>query len=338
MGTAGASESRLAGWVAAARQPPYRNAILVALAVIVLGSLFVLSYGLALGQPRPRHIQGVIVGDSVSRPRLVARLERNLGGTLLLQRVPSAAAARHELLTQHAYAGLVFGHGPSRLLVASATGASVVRLLKQAVEQIEDSGGPLIIVEDVRPLSPKDPQGLVMFYAMLAATIAGFLLTFQLRANASALTLRAWLAFVAGAAILGGLAISIIAGPVLGALGDRVPELWAILTAQMAIAALVNSTNLALFGGWAIIPTWLLFVIVGNAASGGAVAPPLLPPVYAFIGRWLPSGAAVEALRNVVYFPGAQHTQPYAVLAAWLVAAISALFLVAHAWGKRPMA
>jgi hypothetical protein len=106
----------------------------------------------------------------------------------------------------------------------------------------------------------------------------------------------------------------------------------------MAIAAVVNSTNLALFGGWAILPTWLLFVIVGNAASGGAVAPPLLPPVYAFIGRWLPSGATVEALRNVVYFPSAQQVQPYVVLAAWLLGALAALLLVTRAWGLRPMA
>jgi hypothetical protein len=104
----------------------------------------------------------------------------------------------------------------------------------------------------------------------------------------------------------------------------------------MAIAALVNSTNLALLGGWAILPTWLLFVIVGNAASGGAVAPPLLPPVYAFVGRWLPSGATVEALRNVVYF--SEHdASAYAVLAGWLVVAVVALVAVHRVWGKSPI-
>jgi MFS family permease len=241
-------------------------------------------------------------------------------------------------LEQRAYAGLVLGANPPELLVASATGASVARLLRQATEQVEAGTGRQILVVDVRPLSPKDPQGLVMFYAMLAATIAGFLLTFQLRANASGLTLRAWVGFALGGALLGGLTISVIAGPVLGALGDRVGVLWAIVSTQMAIAAVVNSTNLALFGGWAILPTWLLFVIVGNAASGGAVAPPLLPPVYAFIGRWLPSGATVEALRNVVYFPSAQQVQRYVVLAAWLLGALAALLLVTRAWGLRPMA
>jgi Protein of unknown function (DUF3533) len=336
MGPAGVSATGLRAVVAAARRKPYRSAILVSLLVVALGALFVTSYGLALGRPKPHHIAGVLVGDPAREPTFLPQLERDLGGELQLRRVSSAAAARHELVAQRAYVGLVLGGPRPRVLVASASGASVARLINQAAEQIEDSGGPPLVVQDVRPLSPKDPQGLVLFYAMLAATIAGFLLTFQLRANAAGLSLRAWVGFVAVAAALGGLAIAVIAGPLLGALGDRVPVLWAILAAQMAIAGLVNSTNLVLLGSWAILPTWLLFVIVGNPASGGAVAPPLLPPFYGFVGRWLPSGAAVEALRNVVYFSGAEHSEPYLVLAGWLVVAIAALVLVTRVTGKHP--
>ncbi len=51
----------------------------------------------------------------------------------------------------------------------------------------------------------------------------------------------------------------------------------------------------------------LLFVVLGDSASGGAVAPPLLPPAFAIISQWLPSGATVEALRNTIYFADHQH-------------------------------
>jgi hypothetical protein len=36
-----------------------------------------------------------------------------------------------------------------------------------------------------------------------------------------------------------------------------------------------------LIGRRAIVPTWLLFVVLGNSSSGGAVAPPLLPAPFA---------------------------------------------------------
>jgi hypothetical protein len=81
---------------------------------------------------------------------------------------------------------------------------------------------------------------------------------------------------------------------------------------------------------WAIVPTWLFFVILGNASSGGAVSPPLLPAPFAFISHWLPSGATVTALRDAVYFPADQHVRPLAVQALWAAALFPAWLIVAR--------
>jgi hypothetical protein len=82
-------------------------------------------------------------------------------------------------------------------------------------------------------------------------------------------------------------------------------------------------------GRWALLPTWILFILISNPSSGGAVAPQLLPPFYEFMGRWLPTGATVRALRDLTYFPEASHAEPYLVLGAWL-AASTAAFVVAR--------
>ena len=66
----------------------------------------------------------------------------------------------------------------------------------------------------------------------------------------------------------------------------------------------------ALVGRWAIVPTWLFFVVLGNSSRGGAVSPPLLPAPFAFVSQWLPSGATVTSLRNAIYFPDYQHARP----------------------------
>jgi hypothetical protein len=112
-------------------------------------------------------------------------------------------------------------------------------------------------------------------------------------------------------------------------------ESWGILALQVLTVATFASTMLVLIGRWAIIPTFLLFVVLGNSSSGGAVAPPLLPPRLAIVSEWLPSGATVTAIREAVYFHGDQHVLPFAVLAVWAATWLGAmLFRLAPAWNK----
>jgi hypothetical protein len=84
-------------------------------------------------------------------------------------------------------------------------------------------------------------------------------------------------------------------------------------------AASFTSLMAALIGRWAILPTWLFVVVLGNASSGGAVSPPLLPPAFAFFSQWLPSGSTVTALRDAIYFTHHQPARPIAVLATWAI-------------------
>jgi hypothetical protein len=316
--------------VRALGRPPYRQALVVGAVATVMAALFAISYTLALGRPQPRRIPTALVGSAATHAALVARLERAAGSALELHAVPDAATAQRAIEDQHVYAALVLDGPAPRLLVASAAGASVSRVLTQAGTE---SG---LRVVDVLPLGPEDPQGLVVFYVTLAATILGFVSMFQLRANAGELSLRAWLAAIAVLAVVAGLVLSTVVGPVLGALPGRHGETWAILSAEVGIAALVNSTMLTLVGRFAILPTWGLFVLLGNTSSGGAVAPPLLPPLYAALSRWLSPGATVEALRTSAYLPSHQHAWPLLVLAGWLAVGLAALLVAVRATGRLP--
>src|SRR4051812_45101864 len=85
-----------------------------------------------------------------------------------------------------------------------------------------------------------------------------------------------------------------------------------------------------LIGRWAILPTWLFVVVLGNASSGGAVSPPLLPPAFAFFSEWLPAGSTVTALRAEIYFTHHHHARPIVVLAPWAL-----LLFAAWLWVSR---
>jgi hypothetical protein len=190
--------------------------------------------------------------------------------------------------------------------------------------------------EAPHPLGAADPNGTEIFYLLVVATIVGFITVFQVRANAGSLSLRRWTAFVVGLAVAASLVFTLVDGPLLRRLALPVLEGWGILALHVMAVASFTSLMAVLIGRWAIVPSFVFFVVLGNSASGGAVAPPLLPPPFAFVSQWLPSGATVTALRDAVYFPANQHIRPIAVLATWATVLLALMLLVSHRLGRSP--
>jgi hypothetical protein len=313
------------GWPAAAR------AALIGAVTIALGTLFVTSYMLTLGHPVPHRIASAVVGSPASHGHEIAALERATRGSVDFHTYPSVTAARRAIDAQQVYAALDLVQRTPRLYVASAAGASVSRTLEAAF-----AGDPQIQVVDTHPLPASDPQGLDIFYLVLAATILGFTTVFQVRAHAGGLGSRSWMAFVLAFAVAASLVLTLVAGPVLHRLGLPIAESWGILALQALTVAAFASTMGLLLGRWAIIPTWLLFVVLGNTSSGGAVSPPLLPRPYRIISQWLPSGATVTALRNAVYFHADQQVRPVAVLAGWAAMSVATMLVLSRWRGRSP--
>jgi hypothetical protein len=161
---------------------------------------------------------------------------------------------------------------------------------------------------------------------------------FQLRANVKTLSLRRWLVCLVVLAVVGGAALASVTGPVLGALSTRFLQLWLLTSVQIAVAALFNSAMLVLIHRWAIIPTWLVFILLGNTSSGGAVSASLLPQPFAFFNHALPSGATVSAIHAATYFPDNQRLLPFVVLGVWLVGSLAALIVASRALHRSPAA
>jgi len=307
------------------------RAVAVAVLAIVLGSLFVTTYTLALGDPIPRRIDAALVGDPTRHAHTVNAVERVADGSLVFHRYASVPAALHAIDEQDLYLALDLTSTRPTLYLASAAGASVARVLEQIA-----AVDPTVRVVDTHPLAAADPNGVELFYLMLVTTIIGFITVFQVRANAGALSLRRWTALVVALAVAAALVFTLVTGPLLHRVDLPVLESWGILTLQLLAVASFASLMVVLLGRWAIVPTWLFFVVLGNSASGGAVAPPLLPPLFAFLSRWLPSGATVTALREAIYFPAYRHAHPIVVLATWATALFVAMLVVSRRLGKSP--
>jgi hypothetical protein len=298
---------------------------LISVLTIVMGSLFVTTYSLALGDPVPHRIDAAIVGDPASHTRAVGAVQGVADDSLAFRRYASVASALQAIDRQHVYAALDLTSARPTLYVASAAGASVARVLER-VSAVD----PEVRVVDAHPLGSHDPNGVDIFYLMLVATIVGFITVFQVLANAGPLSQRRWAVLVVTLALGGSLVFTLVDGPLLHRLELPVPEAWGILALQLVAVASFTRLMSVLVGRWAIVPTWLFFVVLGNSSSGGAVAPPLLPRPFAFVSQWLPSGATVTALRNAAYFRDFQQLRPIVVLATWAVALFAAMIGATH--------
>ena len=122
------------------RWTPAERAILISLVAIAMGSLFVTTYSLTLGDPIPRHINAAIVGAGSAHPGTVDSTERVAGGKLDFHPYPSLPAALHAIDSQNVYAALDVTSQRPTLYLASAAGASVARVLERTATVDPGSG------------------------------------------------------------------------------------------------------------------------------------------------------------------------------------------------------
>ena len=318
--------------------PPYRRAAAIVVIAVAMAALFVTSYVDALGRPTARSIPVAVVGP-VQGPAtaFLEALETVTRQGLVVQAAASRTAGEALVERQEAFAVVASPPGqPVALEISTASGSSVARVLAGAYPLAAQQAGVQVTLSDLHPLPLTDPSGLGIFYLVIGATILGFLTTFQLRANAGPLPLVPWLAFTGAMVGLGSLALITLVAHVLGVVPLPLPESWGLLALQMATASTFAASMSVLIGKWALLPTWLLFVVLGNTSSGGAVAPALLPQPFAVLSRVLPSGATVSALRSAAYFPQAQRTEPVLVLAGWALACLALLVVTCLARGRSP--
>lgn len=312
---------------------------MIVLIAFAMGSLFVVSYIDALGRPTARRITTGVVGSTPRQQTFIDALQKTANKGLILKRYPTRQAAEDAMAREELYATLIFDpRAPDAVavLLSSASGPSVTRLLSVALPTAGAAARFSVLTKDLHPLPSEDPSGLAVFYITLGATILGFVTTFQLRANARPLPLPPWLAFTGGLAIIGSLLLVLVVTEVLDALSAPLFESWGILALQMITASAVAALMSVLIGKWAILPTWLLFVVLGNTSSGGAVAPALLPEPFRFLSRALPTGATVSFLRTSAYFPSASRLEPLLVLISWAVLSVAGLLIFSRLRHRGP--
>jgi hypothetical protein len=298
---------------------PDRRLLVGLLAVLVLVFALVASNVAANHAPKPHGVPVGLIGDTPAVVAVAGSLAHSAPGAYNVHRYATLAEARAAILDRSVY-GAYSPAPSSRLLVANAASLSVASLLKQRFAGAGRVNGRSPVVQDVAPLPSSDPNGATAFSMLLSLILAGELgavLIFTLGRHRSAVSR---LLVVAGMGLGAGFAAALVTNVVVGAFQGQFLAVWGVsavfvLSIAVPVAAFQSLVGV---GGTAIGA--ILFLVIGNPASGGSSAPELLPAFWRQLSQLLPPGAAITATRDVVYFHGQGIGRALLVLSLWIVA------------------
>ena len=299
--------------------PTPKAVALVLLPALVLMLAFAFSYVGAFHDPTPHNVPIAVIGP----PEVMAQLDDLPGDPLDARQASSRDDALSQIDDREVYGA--YDATTNRLFVASAANRATATALEATFDRAAAAQRqPAPRVTDVKPLPPKDPNGTAAFYATIAWVFGGYLgatLIGLVGAPRSTSRKRAAtrIAALAGFAVVAGILSVIILRVSFGVFSGHVIALSAIATLVVFASATATTGIQAAAGTAGSGLVILVFVILGNAASGGPFARPLLPGLWRTIGGLLPPGASVDLSRSALFFDGARILGPILVLVAWAI-------------------
>jgi hypothetical protein len=294
-----------------------KTVALVLIPALVLMLAFAFSYVGAFHEPTPHHVPVAVVGP----PAVAAQLNRVPGDPLDARQASSLSDALSQIDDREVYGA--YDAATNRLFVASAANRATAIALERTFNLIAAAQRrPAARATDVKPLPPKDPNGTAAFYSMIAWVFGGYIgatligLVGDPRSR-SAGRAAARIGALAGFGIVAGILSVVMLRVCFGVFSGHVVAVSAIAALTIFASAAATAGIQAAAGPVGTALVILVFVILGNAASGGPFARPLLPGLWRTVGGVLPPGASVDLTRSALFFDGARIAGPILVLVGW---------------------
>ena len=299
--------------------PTAKAVTLVLVPALVLMLAFAFFYVGAFHEPTPHHVPLAVVGP----PTVAAQLNRLPGEPLDARQASSRSDALSQIDDRRVYGA--YDAATNRLFVASAANRATAVALEETFNIVAAAQGrPAVRVTDVKPLPRADPNGTAAFYAVIAWMFGGYIGSTLIGLIGSARSTSrkraaARLGALAELSVVGGILSVVMLRASFGAFSGHVVAMCAIgaLTIFSSGAATAGIQAAAGPAGTGFVI--LVFVILGNSASGGPFARPLLPGLWRTVGGVLPPGASVDLSRSALFFGGSRIAGPILVLVVWAV-------------------
>jgi hypothetical protein len=320
---------------------PWRRAIAVGGALALLVAVIVMAFSWPSVTSDPKDVPIAVSGPDAAVSSFRTALHDKAGDVFAVRTVADRAAAVRAIERRSDYGAVILGSSPEVLTASAASTVVSQQLtalapvlqaqLQQAIAAQLPPGATApavtVTVTDVVPLASTDPRGTGLIAAafplVLGGMIGGIALTMLLVGALRRLIGLAVYGVVAGlvvAAILQGW-FGVLQGSYLLNAGVFALALVAIGAPIVGFAALVGPRGIA------IGP--VLFLLIGNPISSASTPVEFLAAPWGAIGQWFPPGAGATLVRDASYFPDADTSFPWLVLACWAAAGV-VLGLLGH--------
>lgn len=316
--------------------PTERLALLAPFGIgLAFALLFVLTMTTATKSLQPHDLPVGLVAPAPVADQIEMSLDSRAPGAFAIHRYSSEAAARAAVRDDREYGALVVTGRGARLLLAGAKGTTTTITIRTVFTRVASAAHLPLTVEDLRPMPSSDPNGtlaVVLLIPLILASLIVAVLGFILAPWAPA---AARVGLMVAYAVVVGLMVTLIADLVEGGLSAGFGE----VSAAPALFVLAMSATVACLqrlAGTAGTGIAILLLLVLGLPSAGVFAPPeFLPDFYRALSPYLPPGAAVALMRDVLYLGGDGTSFPVTVLSIWAGAAIVLTFLADRVLPRR---
>jgi hypothetical protein len=296
--------------------PEDRKLLIALVAVLVVVFALVGSNVAANHAPKPHHVPVGVIGTPPVVRAVVGQVTQRAPGAYQIHAYTSLAAAQTAILHRAVYGA--FQPVPSpMLLVASAASPAVATLLQQTVAAKAHTEGKPLVVRDLVALPSSDSRGATAFSMVLGLIITGIMGSAVIYLLGRHRPPHQRLAAMVALGIGAGLVAALVTNVVIGAFPGHFLAVWGVATLFYLALGLSIAAFQVLVGAGGVAIGAVMFLVIGNPASGGSSAPELLPGFWRDLSQLLPPGAATTAIRDVVYFHGHAMTHALVVLGAY---------------------
>jgi len=292
---------------------------------LFIGFAFVFFFTSALHDPKPDGMTVGIIGPAAARAKVQSALEQAMPGGIELRTYASAHDAREATREQEVNGAFVADPAKPTLITAGALGSSVNDVLHAAFGGAVAAQGQRLTVEDLSPAPAHDARGISAFFVVAGTTIGSLVFSvalYFLGGHGGFAPFRVRLAVIAAFAVVAGLVVAADTEWVANGLGGAFLEVAGIVALLAASIALATAAVARWLGAPGLGLCALFFMLFSLPASGGAVGPEFVPTFYHSVAPALPSHAALQALKGVVYFEGGGVLGPLLILLAWVGGAL----------------